>query len=351
MIRQSNIELLRLLSMFALLFLHFYVHTLLPSEVYASQTGFWKNFPIVLSSITSLQVNIFILISGWFGIHTTLKKIISFYLLCAFYGVLTYLLSLGIGNSFSLADLAVSFMPFSAMKGWWFVKAYLFLMLLAPLFNKAIENMSKQEFLYVLLALVLINSFWGFFFKQEINKDGNNFMQLMYVYFIGRYLALHLNIERLQLRKWTAIVGICSVALYALVWLLNDNYLHIVKTYTFLLRNNVWSLFNSIVIFLFFTTIRFESKSINWLAKGAFAAYLVHESSWICSAWYDNLAHIYAENHPALAWLIVSAIFVVYFFGVLCFDHLRIVITNPVENKLNEWCNIVIEQIKNIKER
>lgn len=346
MTRQSNIELLRLLSMFALLFLHFYVHTLLHSEVYALQTGFWKNFPLVVSSLTSLQVNIFILISGWFGIRTTPKKIISFYFLCAFYGVLTYLISLGIGNSFSLADLAISFMPFSAMKGWWFVKAYLFLMLLAPLFNKAIENMSKRDFLYVLLALVFINSILGFFYKQEINKDGGNFMQLMYVYFIGRYLALHLNVERQKLRKWTAIISICSVALYAFVWILNDNYLHVVNSYTFLLRNNAWSLFNSIVIFLFFTTIRFDSKSINWLAKGAFSVYLVHDSIWIYSAWYNYLAYIYAENHPAIAWLIVSAIFVVYFFGVLCLDHLRMVITNPVENKFNEWYNVVIGRMK-----
>ena len=206
--------------------------------------------------------------------------------------------------------------------------------------------MSKREFLYVLLALALINSFYGFFCKQVINKDGHNFMQLMYIYFIGRYLALHLNVERQKLCKWTAIISICSVALYALVWLFNDNYLHFVKSYTFLLRNNLWSVFNSIVIFLFFTTIRFESKSINWLAKGAFAVYLVHGSIWIRSAWGDNLAHIYAENHPAQAWLIVSAIFVVYFFGVLCLDHLRMVITNPVENKLNEWCSIVIERIK-----
>ena len=349
MIRQSNIELLRLLSMFALLFLHFYTHSLLPSEVYVSQTGFWKNFPIVVSSVTSLQVNIFILISGWFGIHTTPKKIISFYLLCAFYGVFTYLLSLGLDNSFSIRDLAISFMPFSAMEGWWFVKAYLCLMLLAPLFNKAIDNMSRREFLYVLLALVFINSFLGFFFKQEINKNGHNFMQLMYVYFIGRYLALYLNVEKQKLRKWTAIISICSVALYALVWIFNDNYLHLVKSCTFLSRNNLWSLFNSIVIFLFFTTVRFESKTINWLAKGAFAVYLVHTSVWIRSAWYGNLTNIYAENHPALAWLIVSAIFVVYFIGVLCFDPLRIVITKPVENKLTDWCNIVIERRKKNK--
>ena len=122
--RQSNIELLRLLSIFTLLYLHFYVHSLLPSTVYAEQTGFRKNFPLVLSSLTSLQVNIFILISGWFGIHTTPKKVINFVLFCVFYGLLTYGISLGLGNAFAIKDLAMSFMPISFMDGWWFAKAY-----------------------------------------------------------------------------------------------------------------------------------------------------------------------------------------------------------------------------------
>lgn len=342
--RQSNIELLRILSMFALLFLHFYIRSLMPSEVYAEQTGFWKNFPLVLSSLTSLQVNIFILISGWFGIRTTPKKIIGFYLLCAFYGVFTYLLSLGLDNSFSIRDLAISFMPFSAMKGWWFVKSYLFLMLLAPLFNKAIEYMSKREFQYVLLVLVLINSYFGFFCKQDINWDGNTLMQLTYVYFIGRYLALYLKADKLKLRKWTAVIAVCSIAMYALVWLLNDNYLHLVKTYTFLLRNNLWSVCNSIVIFLFFTTLKIESKSINWLAKGAFAIYLVHDSVWIGMNWNTYLMNIYEAYSPVMAWGMVTAVFIVYLFSVLCFDHIRAFMTDPIARKIDQWCTKLIQK-------
>ena len=342
--RQSNIELLRLLSMFALLFLHFYIRSLMPSEVYAEQTGFWKDFPLVLSSLTSLQVNIFILISGWFGIRTTPKKIIGFYLLCAFYGVFTYLLSLGLDNSFSIRDLAISFMPFSAMKGWWFVKSYLFLMLLAPLFNKAIEYMSKREFQYVLLALVLINSYFGFFCKHEINWNGNTLMQLTYVYFIGRYLALYLKADKLKLRKWTAVIAVCSIAMYALVWLLNDNYLHLVKTYTFLLRNNLWSVCNSIVIFLFFTTLKIESKSINWLAKGAFAIYLVHDSVWIGMNWNTYMMNIYEAYSPVMAWGMVTAVFIVYLFSVLCFDHIRAFMTDPIAHKIDQWCTKLIQK-------
>ncbi len=340
--RQSNIELLRLLSIFALLFLHFYVLSLLPSTVYAEQTGFWKNFPLVLSSLTTLQVNIFILISGWFGIRTTPKKVINFVLMCVFYGVFTYCISLGLGNTFSIKDLGISFMPFSFMGGWWFIKAYLFLMLLAPLFNKAIEYMSKREYIYVLCALVLINSYYGFFCKQEINSFGGNFMQLMYVYFIGRYLALHVHFDKDKLRKWSAILSVVSVALYAVVWMLNDNYLHVVNSYTFLHRNNLWSMANSIFIFLFFTTLQFESKSINWLAKGVFAVYLIHESMWISRYCRHFFTTIYDTNTPGMAWLIVIGGIVVYFFVVLCFDHIRACVTNPITSILQNKIDKII---------
>lgn len=333
--RQSNIELLRLLSIFALLFLHFYVHSLRHSEVYAEQIGFWKNLPLVLCSLTSLQVNIFVLISGWFGIHTTPKKLLSFYVMCVFYGLLTYGISLPLGTAFSIKDLAVNFIPFSfASKEWWFANAYFFLVLLTPLFNKAIEYMTKREFIWVLCALTLINSYYGFFCHQPINAYGDTFMQLMYAYFIGRYLALHVHVDTEKLRKWSGIFSVVSVALYAFVWILNDNYLHIVNSFTFLLRNNPWSMLNSIAIFLFFTTLRFENKTINWLAKGVFPVYLIHESMWIAAYWYKGLNTIYDTHSSALAWLIITGLFSIYFVCVLCFDHLRSWITDPIVSKI-----------------
>ena len=348
--RQSNIELLRLISIFMLLFLHFYGYLFHSSEVYANQCGFWKNFPLVLTSLTSLQVNIFILISGWFGINTTPRKIINFYLMCAFYGVLTYFMSLYLGNTFAITDLAISFMPFSFMKGWWFVKAYVCLMLLAPLFNKAIEYMSKWEFIWVLCALTLINSYYGFFCRQEINANGENFMQLMYVYFIGRFLALHVHVEREKLRKWSAIFSLASIALYSIVWMANDNYLHVVKSYTFMLRHNPWAMINSVLVFLFFTTLRFDNKQINWLAKGVFPVYLIHSSIWISKYWSEALVEIYNEHTSGIAWMITTTIFAIYFVLVLCSDHLRAIVTNPIANGLDQLYANIIEKIKQRRE-
>lgn len=337
--RQSNIELLRLFSIFALLFLHFCVYSIPQSAIYAEQSGFWKYFPQMICSLTTLQVNVFVLISGWFGIRTTPKKIISFYLMCAFYGVLTYGLSLLLpDSSFCIKNMGLSLLPFSFMPGWWFVKAYLFLMLLAPLFNKAIEYMSKQEYIWVLCALTLINGFYGFVCRQSINPSGTNFMQLMYMYFIGRYLALHVSFEKLKLRKWSAICSVIGVGLFAFVWVLNDSCLHLVKSVTFFNNNNPWSVFNSIVIFLFFTTIPFKNRVVNWLSKGVFPVYLIHTSIWLSAYWYRSLSSIYDSYSSGVAWLIITAVCSVYFFSVLCFDHIRILITDPLTMVINKLC-------------
>lgn len=329
--RQSNIELLRLCCMFSLLFLHFCVFCLPQSENYASQSGFWTQLPKILCSFMTLQVNIFVLISGWFGIHTDFDKLIKFYLMCAFYGILTYVLSLFLlESSFSVKNALLSLLPFSFLPGWWFVKAYLFLMLLAPLFNKAIEYMSRRDFLWVLCALTFINVYCGFFARQSINPDGCNFMQVMYMYFIGRYLALHVRFEERKLRKWSAICSFLGVGLYATIWILNDEVLHIVNSLTFFNNNNPWSIFNSIIIFLFFTTLHFQSKTINWLAKGVFAVYLVHTSIWISSWWNGSLTAIYDSHNPLISWAIICAVFVAFFMIVLCFDHLRMWVTDSI---------------------
>lgn len=337
--RKSNIELLRLLCMLVLPFLHFCVFSLPQSVSYTEQCGFWAQFPKILCSFMTLQVNIFVLISGWFGIHTSIKKIINFYLICVFYGLVTYGLSLLLPDStFSIKTFLVSFLPFSFLPGWWFVKAYLFLMLLAPIFNIAIEHMSKREYIWLLFALTFINVYCGFFARQVINPDGCNFMQVVYMYFVGRYLALHVSIDNRKMRHYSAVCSIIGVAMYAFVWMINDTCLHLVNSLTFFNNNNPWTLFNSIAIFLFFTTLSFQNRSINWLAKGVFSVYLVHTSVWLSSYWNSSMAAIYDAYSPGIAWLIVAAICSIYFFSVLCFDHIRVLITDPLTMMINKLC-------------
>ena len=161
-------------------------------------------------------------------------------------------------------------------------------------------------------------------------------------------MGWHVHFDKNKLRKWSAIFSVVSVALYAIVWIINDNYLHVVNSYTFLNRNNLWSMVNSTYIFLFFTTLQFESKSINWLAKGVFPVYLIHESMWIEPYWYKNLMNIYDTTATGQAWLIITVILSLYFIGVLCFDHIRAGITNPVVSGLDKGCTNIIRKINKL---
>ncbi len=342
--RQSNIELLRLLCMYVLPFLHFCVFCLPQSISLSNQTVIWSILPKILCSFMTLQVNLFVLISGWFGIHTTLRKLIQFYVICAFYSILVYCISLFLpGTTFTLKDAIISFMPFSFLPGWWFVKAYLFLLLLAPLFNKAIEYMSKQEYIWCLFALTLINVFYGFFCRQSINPNGCNFMQVMYMYFIGRYIALHVSFDKHKLHKKSAICAIIGVALYATVWILNDFYLHWVSSLAFFNNNNPWSMFNTIAIFLFFVTMEFKSRSINWLAKGVFPVYLVHTSIWISAYWNNYFIGLYDKHDPFSAWTIVLVLFTIYFIVIVCFDHIRAYFTSPIISAIDQQLHKLIK--------
>lgn len=72
--RLSNFELLRLISMFMVLIVHSNFQALgTPTSTDLLQTPTISTLRIILQSLTLVCVNIFILISGWFGIRFSYK--------------------------------------------------------------------------------------------------------------------------------------------------------------------------------------------------------------------------------------------------------------------------------------
>ena len=90
-VRESNIELLRNISMFMILVIHANFVSLprigieeLSSNTIPSVTRFF------IESLGIVAVNVFVFISGWFGIRTRLKSVLSF-----IYQILFFLLGGG----------------------------------------------------------------------------------------------------------------------------------------------------------------------------------------------------------------------------------------------------------------
>ena len=184
--RQSNIELLRIISMFFIVIEHLLI---MGTDFFSNPIG---NQLLVANSIigfTYIGVNCFILITGYFGADFSWKRLLSLYLICFFYELVGFVMAYCHGDvAWSTNALSYIIFPLSHSNVW-FIRCYVILLLLLPIINAGLNSLNKKGFLYVLLLLTILNLYFGWFQKQpNFNGDGYNTSQMVYLYAIGRYL-------------------------------------------------------------------------------------------------------------------------------------------------------------------
>jgi len=139
MVRESNIELLRIVAMFMILIRHAGFYALGINTSCKTETLFLTGCEF----FCSVGVNVFILISGWFGINCTLKGALKFIFQCLFYSCGIYI-TLYFAGIIDLSVLGLS-ECFYLRKINWFPKAYLCLFILAPIINVFVDNSSRND--------------------------------------------------------------------------------------------------------------------------------------------------------------------------------------------------------------
>ena len=282
--RQSNIELLRVVAMLAVVMVHLDGASLtLPKPpcnlVSVSARSWWI---ISVEAVTIIGVNCFTLISGYFGIHARSKGLAKFTLQCLFYSVLIYLASAVI-PVFSGGEAAFSWLKFA--ESWlvfthtdlWYVPAYLGLYLLSPLLNAGVKCLKKRDFALALMAFIVYNVWAGWLCGGKFNQNGYTLIQLVMMYLIGRYIGEYCAIPdacRSVVRRWSIAVYVCSTAAIAVMAV----YVNAVQTFAY---NSPLVLASSVSLFMMFATFRIRSKAVNWLAASSFAVYLVHKNPYV----------------------------------------------------------------------
>lgn len=272
--RQSNMELLRILSMFMVLMVHADGASLgLPSpEGDFSSFGPRSAWQLAVESVAIVGVNCFTLISGYFGIRLTVKGISGFLFQCLFYAV-------GISSAVMLA--APQSMSWDAwLDSWlilsntdlWYVPAYFGLMVLAPVLNKGADSLSRREFSLCLGLFVAFNLWCGWWFGGKFNPTGYTLVQLIMVYLTGRYIRFYIPADfPPRHRALTGTIYLVStVAIYVMsLWMVP------LKAFAY---NSPAVLCASVSLLMFMLGFSFKSKTVNYIAKSAFAAYLLHKT-------------------------------------------------------------------------
>ena len=199
--RQSNIELLRLVAIFMVLIVHADFLALdVPTKDIVHNAPIASFTRFLFQSLSIVCVNVFVLISGWFGIHSTKNGFLKFIFQCIFFYVGIYIIMLLSGAiKFSLNGVADSLLFTDTG---WFVKSYILLYILAPVLNAFIENSNANEIRRVLIFFFLFQSLFGFF------SDGAAFFENGYstISFIGLYLlARYLRKSQLKFLSYPPI--------------------------------------------------------------------------------------------------------------------------------------------------
>ena len=136
--RNASFELLRIICMFMIVLYHLFIKldyfAVCTSALYSSLL-----FPLHVAVIC------FVLISGYFGIRLSFKKLSAFYIQVLFYNIVAYLVCSVISNDFSVKNFIISFLPLSHNQDLWFIRTYLYLMLLSPIINKYLSSAPPQK--------------------------------------------------------------------------------------------------------------------------------------------------------------------------------------------------------------
>lgn len=320
--RNTSIELLRIISMIMIMFHHFAYHGNFEwnfNEV--TLPHLWYDFILMGGKV---GVDIFVLISGYFLIENTEKlfqpkKLLKFWGQVVFYSIMTYLLSVMLRlNAFEIKQLIKVCLPIT-YPGWWFASTYFMLYLIHPFLNKLLHGLSKTEYQYLILMMVLCWSIIPTTTTQLF--ESNSLLWFVTLYGIAGYVNLYGGNQKLQSKHYFSLYFMVLIITYT-----------VSTTFLFLgTKKEEWSthaidffeierlpiLLMAITLFMGFVTLKMNyHKWINMIASATFGVYLIHDSSYIRYYLWTNIFKI--NQYQDSTFLILYSILVVFILYVSC---------------------------------
>lgn len=274
-------------------------------------------------SLSVICVNVFVFISGWFGIRPRVKNMSNFLFQCLFFLVGIYAVMLALG--LAVLNKEGIFGCLLMLKWNWFIKAYLGLCILAPLLNAYIEKSGERELRRVLLCFYAFQLLFGWFSTgAEFINNGYSTFSFIGLYLLARYVRLYPSRLTMQ-SKWVDLSifgGIIIAESLVSVYVKRMGFdIAEVKLLSYLSPSVILS---ALYLLLFFSKIKLQSRFVNWMAASSFAVFLLHTNPNIFLQYYKPFAIRLFTEHSGLEYLLLAALFVAgVYVAALLLDQLR----------------------------
>lgn len=330
--RNSSLELLRLLAMLLILLLHADFTALgIPYRSELEEAPLLGFLKLSSEALCVVAVNVFILLSGFFGIKLRGERLVDLLFQSMFYGAIAYLLGnlLLAGEGFQLNGFIGSSIPLVNSSGW-FLPAYVGLMLLSPLLERALQALSTRELGGYLLLYYTLHTIWVFGFKSMEGSDGYSTFSFIGIYLLGAYLRRTQDRWR-EISSWKfalAYIGISlfSSGLYMGISLATGIEFHRgLLPYAFISYASPLVISAAVCLFLAFASHHVRWSWINRLASSTLAVYLLHANDHLFRHYLSFVRELSIAPLPLFLLLLLGFILTVFALSVLI-DQIRLLL-------------------------
>ena len=335
--RNSSIELLRILMMFQIIFLHIsdyggYTDTALAAGGKIEFT-YW-----VIWLMSRCPVYMFIVIMGYFmceaGTEPNWKRVLRAYIPMPVYSVIiTVVAGILRPEKVDMVHYVKAFVPFLS-RTWYFMTLYLLVLILSPYINRAINGLSRRDFLVLLGITFFIFSIWQPLsmlspfsslvgIKKIISTDGGKSLyDFIFMYLLGAFMRRYSFVGKEKKQSGNPLLYLGIFVLLGLVNLLlvyaypDANIKRIIGY-----NDEAFSVLQCIFLFRFFEGIdlsRYDKLGnvINFISAGNLGVYMIHEHPYVRSLiWNEvfNLNSVSFYKRPDFLLCIIGIILAVYF--------------------------------------
>ncbi|MBR1733705.1 MAG: hypothetical protein IJ729_08265 [Alloprevotella sp.] len=274
--RDTNMELLRIAAMLLVLIIHADFFALgEPSHADTVAAPLSSAIRYLVQAACSCCVDVFVLLSGWYGIRFRTERLAGFAFQVLFFAIIGFALGAVLSPDEALTRHGVGSILLLDGSDYTFFKSYVALYLFAPLLNGLVARLERRDFRRLLAALYTMMWLYGWLFDgSQWHLEDDSPFAFMLLYLTARYLRLHCPRICNAPRGRFLLLYAGSAAISAAVMFLG------IRLWRFcpplLDYNSPFVIAAAIGLLLFFTRLRVRSRWIGWVAASCFAVYLFH---------------------------------------------------------------------------
>ena len=329
--RDSNMELLRVIAMLLIMVIHASNRALpMPNaeDIVSNPSSTLLQF--IARGFSIMGVDVFVMLSGWYGIRPRLSRLAELLFQILFFGVVCLSAYVLVNRQlpFSLGETILTLFILDDTS-YWFIKCYLGLYLFAPVLNTFVEHATKRQFALTLCGLFAFQFVFGWVFEATAwIRAGYSLPFFMCLYLLARFMRKHhpkfTRLPRfVDLSVYVGMAAILSVGVFFL-----RRYLGLGGVLYF--YNSPFVILAAVGLLLFFSKLSFRSQVVNWLGVSTLSIYLTHSSNFI-GEYYDECVRYWFACETRMTFLAYTLLLIVaVFFCSILLDKVRLLLWHAI---------------------